>query len=259
MPDRLIHPTAIVDPGAEIASDVTIGPHSIVESNVIIDAGCEIASNTFIASGTRLGKGIKVHHGAVIGSIPQDLKFGGEETTAEIGDNSVIREYCTINRGTSDKWKTTIGSNCLLMAYAHVAHDCTLGNHVIMANSVNLAGHVTIEEWAIIGGVVPVHQFVRIGKHSMIGGGFRVPMDICPYSLMGGYPMRVISVNHVGLSRRGFDEETIKTLKRAFKILFHSKLNTSQAFRRMDEEIEMTPEILDIREFFDSSERGVMR
>jgi len=255
----IIHPTAIVDPGAEIADDVEIGPFSIIEDNVRIGKGCRIASSVVIASGARLGEDIRVFTGAVLSTIPQDLKFGGEETTIEIGDRTIIREYATVNRGTEDRWKTVVGSDCLLMAYSHVAHDCVLGEHVIMANSVNLAGHVIIGEWAIVGGLVPVHQFVRIGKHSMIGGGFRAAMDVCPYALMGGYPLRTVDVNHVGLSRRGFDEDKVKKLRKAFRLLFRSKLTVKDAFARIEAEIGSTPEIDDVRAFFESSERGVTR
>ena len=259
MANREIHPTAIVDPMAELGENVTVGPYSIIEPNVQIGDGCKIASNVLVGSGARLGRNIKIHHGAVVGTIPQDLKFGGEETTAEIGDNTVIREYVTVNRGTSDRLKTVVGSDCLLMAYAHVAHDCILGDRVIMANAVNLGGHVEIDDWAIVGGLVPVHQFTRIGKHAMIGGGFRVVQDVCPFALMGGHPLKVVSVNHVGLSRRGFSEETIKILKAAFKILFRSKLNTSHALSRVEEEIELIPEVVEILEFFKTSERGVIK
>lgn len=259
MANREIHPTAIVDPKAELGNNVAVGPYSIIESNVQIGDGCQIASNVLIASGARLGRNIKIHHCAVVGTNPQDLKFGGEETTAEIGDNTVIREFVTVNRGTVDRLKTVVGSDCLLMAYAHVAHDCILGDRVIMANAANLGGHVVIDDWVIIGGLVPVHQFTRIGKHALIGGGFRVVQDVCPFAVMADHPLKVISVNHVGLSRRGFSEETIKTLKAAFKILFRSKLNTTHALSRIEEEIEMIPEIVEILEFFKTSERGVIK
>jgi UDP-N-acetylglucosamine acyltransferase len=254
-----IHPTAIVDPGAQLGEGVTVGPYSIIEPDVTIGDGTKIASHALIASGARIGKNVNVHHGAVISTLPQDLKFEGEVTTAEIGDNTVLREYCTVNRGTKDKWKTTVGSNVLVMAYAHVAHDCIIGDRVILANSVNLAGHVTIQDWAIVGGIVPIHQFVTIGRHAIIGGGFRVQQDVCPYSLVGGYPLRVIDVNHVGLTRRGFSDDAVKTLRKAFKILFRSKLNTSQAFEQIANEMEMIPELIEIKDFFESSERGVIK
>lgn len=254
-----IHPTAIVDPGATIGENVEIGPYTIVEDNVQIGDGCHIGPHALIAWGTRLGSDVQVHNGAAVGTIPQDLKFGGEETTLEIGDRTIIREFATLNRGTSDHWKTVIGSDCLLMAYSHTAHDCKIGDHVILVNAVNLAGHIEIGDWAIIGGVVPVHQFVRIGAHAMIGGGFRVPMDIVPYSLCGGYPLQVMGLNHVGLKRRGFSEEVVKTLHRVFRILFRSKFNTSQAVTRIKEEIEMTDEVKLVLDFIAQSERGICK
>jgi len=178
---------------------------------------------------------------------------------ANIGDNTVIREYATVNRGTNESGSSDVGSDCLIMAYAHVAHDCKIGDHVIMANSVNLAGHVHIGDWAIIGGVVPVHQFVRIGAHAMVGGGFRVAQDICPFALVGGYPLKIIGLNRVGLQRRGFPEETITILQQAFKILFLSDLNTRQALARIASEIEMIPEAKDLVAFVESSHRGLVK
>ncbi|MBU1318506.1 MAG: acyl-ACP--UDP-N-acetylglucosamine O-acyltransferase [candidate division Zixibacteria bacterium] len=259
MSETIIHSTAIVDPKAELGAGVSIGAHSIIESNVSIGDGTQIASNALIAWGAHIGKNVRVHHGAVIGTVPQDLKFGGEETTAEIGDNTVIREYVTVNRGTHDKWKTVVGSDCLLMAYSHVAHDCQVGDKVIMANSVNLGGHVQIGEQVIVGGIVPVHQFTRIGKHAIIGGGFRVVQDVCPYALAAGNPLRIVGLNHVGLSRRNFPKETLKVLKNVYKIIFFSKLNTSQALKRIEDEIEMIPEVIDIIDFIKSSKRGIVK
>jgi UDP-N-acetylglucosamine acyltransferase len=254
-----IHPSAVVSAKAELADDVTVGPHSIVEENVVAGPGCRIASNALIASGARLGRNVEVHHGAVISTIPQDLKFGGEDSLVEIGDNTVVREYATINRGTVDRGKTVIGSDCLLMAYSHVAHDCLIGDHCILANSVNLAGHIEIGDWAILGGVLPVHQFVKIGAHSMIGGGFRVPLDICPYALAGGYPLRIAGLNAVGLKRRGFERDTLKALQKAFKLLFFSGLNTTQAVDRIKDEMEIIPEVKVILDFIEASDRGLQK
>jgi UDP-N-acetylglucosamine acyltransferase len=254
-----IHPSAVVSAKAELADDVTVGPHSIVEENVVAGPGCRIASNALIASGARLGRNVEVHHGAVISTIPQDLKFGGEDSLVEIGDNTVVREYATINRGTVDRGKTVIGSDCLLMAYSHVAHDCLIGDHCILANSVNLAGHIEIGDWAILGGVLPVHQFVKIGAHSMIGGGFRVPLDICPYALAGGYPLRIAGLNAVGLKRRGFERDTLKALQKAFKLLFFSGLNTTQAVDRINDEMEIIPEVKVILDFIETSDRGLQK
>jgi len=254
-----IHKTAIISPASRIGSDVKVGPNTIVEGGVVIGDGCEIASNALLAEGAVLGKNVRVFHGAVIGTMPQDLKFSGERTTVTIGDNSIIREYATINRGTSARGETTIGQNTVVMAYAHVAHDCIIGNNVIMANAVNLAGHVEVDDCAILGGVLPVHQFVKIGSHAMIGGGFRVQQDIVPYALVGGYPLRVIGINAVGLKRRGFKGETIRVLEKVFKILFFSKLNTSQAVERIKDEVDIIPEVQTILDFIDRSDRGIVK
>jgi len=254
-----IHPTAIVSEKAELGKNVSVGPHTIIEENVVLGDGCKIESSVVLASGARLGNNVAVSHSAVIGTEPQDLKFGGEETTAEIGDNTIVREFVTINRGTIAHGKTTLGKNCLVMAYAHVAHDCIIGDNVIMANSVNLAGHVEIGDFAILGGVLPVHQFVKIGAHAMVGGGFRVQQDICPYSLVGGYPLKVVGINSVGLKRRGFSPETVKTLEQVFKILFFSELNTTQAADRIKSEFDSTPEIKEILGFINRSNRGIVK
>ena len=228
-----IHKTAIVSVKAELGNDVSVGPYSIIEDDVRIGDGTSVASSVLIASGAIIGQNVKIHHGAVIGTEPQDLKFGGEKTIVRIGDGTTIREYATVNRGTVAHGETSVGNNCLLMAYSHVAHDCIIGNEVILANSVNLAGHIEIGDCAILGGVLPVHQFVKIGAHVMIGGGFGVQQDVCPFSLVAGYPLRVIGINAIGLKRRGFEREVISTLEKTFKILFFSKLNTTQALERI--------------------------
>lgn len=254
-----IHQTAIIDPKAEIADNVSIGPFTIVKGNVTIDEGTEIHAHALIDNGARIGKNCKIHHGAVISSIPQDLKFEGEETTLEIGDHTEIREYCDLNRGTKDHWKTTIGSNCFLMAYSHVAHDCTIGDRVILANAVQIAGHVTIEDWVILGGMVPVHQFVKIGKHVIIGGGYRVVQDVPPFIMAAGDPIAYKGINLVGLKRRGFSLETTNALKKFYRILFRSKLNLSQAMQKIQDEMEVIPEIQDALDFIHKSERGIIR
>ena len=254
-----IHPTASVSSKAELADDVSVGPYTVIEEDVTVDSGSVIASSVLLASGARIGRNVSISHGAVIATQPQDLKFGGEITTAVIGDNTVIREYVTVNRGTKYHEKTVVGSDCLLMAYSHVAHDCIIGNNVIMANSVNLAGHVEVDEYAILGGVLPVHQFVKIGAHCMIGGGFRVQQDICPYSLVGGYPLKVVGINSVGLRRRGFSRETIRQLEKAYKLLFFSELNTSQAVERIYDEVEIIPEVKTVLEFVERSNRGIIK
>ncbi|UCB52134.1 MAG: acyl-ACP--UDP-N-acetylglucosamine O-acyltransferase [Candidatus Zixiibacteriota bacterium] len=254
-----IHPTAIVHQKAKLADDVNVGPFSIVNEGAQIGAGTEIGSHALIDSGTVIGEKCSIHHGAVLGTLPQDLKFKGEKTHLTIGDGTTVREYATLNRGTEYRGETVVGKSCFIMAYAHVAHDCLLGDHVILANSVNLGGHVEIGDYAIIGGVVPVHQFVKIGAHSIIGGGFRVQKDVCPYALLGGYPLKTMGLNRVGLTRRGFPEKTMEILDQAFRILFKSRLNTSQAVEKIKSELEPIPEVQTILDFIAKSERGIVK
>ncbi len=254
-----IHPTAIVDGHAQLHETVSIGPFSIVEDDVQIAEGTQVASNVIIASGTRIGKNCRVFNGAVLGTQPQDLKFKNEKTTLEIGDDTMIREFCTLNRGTMERQRTVIGSNCLLMAYVHVAHDCLIGDRVILANAINMAGHVTIEEYVGIGGMVPIHQFVRIGRHAFVGGGLRVDKDVPPYILAADDPLTYAGLNVVGLTRRGFSKETLLQLKRVYKVLYRSHLNVSQALTRIKEEFEMTPEINFVIQFIENSERGIIK
>ena len=252
-----IHPTAIVDPGAKIGAAVEIGPFAVIEDNVEIADRCVIGSTALIASGARLAEGVKVFHGAVIGTIPQDLKFDGEATTAEVGANTVVREFCTINRGTSHSRRTVVGANCLLMAYAHVAHDCVLGDQVILANAVNMGGHVMIGDWVIIGGMVAIHQFVHIGEHAMVGGKFRVAQDVPPYCLAGGWDLKYEGLNSIGLKRRGFGPEQRKALKDAYRMIYQSDLLRTEALKKLKES-EMTVEVQKVAAFFERSERGVI-
>ena len=252
-----IHPTAIIDPAADIAEDVEIGPYTVIESDVVIGEGCRIASSALIASGTRLATGVKVFHSAVIGTIPQDLKFANENSTAEIGKNTVVREFCTINRATSATGKTIVGDDCLLMAYSHIAHDCVLGDKVILANAVNMAGHVTIQDFVIIGGIVAIHQFVNIGAHCMVGGMFRVTIDIPPYCIAGGFPMKYEGINAIGLHRRGFSTETRNAIKDAYRLIYHSGILRKEALIQL-EQGEMIPEVKNIVEFYRKSQRGVI-
>jgi UDP-N-acetylglucosamine acyltransferase len=256
---RGIDPRAVISPKAELGDNVTVGPHAVIEDNVVVGQGTSVGSSVLLASGAMIGQNIKISHGAVIGTNPQDLKFGGELTQAKIGDNTIIREYVTINRGTKAHGETSVGRDCFIMAYAHVAHDCIVGNNVILANSVNMAGHVEIHDWATIGGVVPIHQFVKIGAHCMVGGGFRVPQDICPFSLVGGYPLKVVGLNSIGLRRRGFTPDRIRILEQAFKLLFFSGLNTSQALERIDAEVEKTLDIQLVLDFIANSDRGIIK
>jgi len=254
-----IHPTAIVDKNAEIGDEVEIGPYAVIEANVRVGNGCLIKPHVHLARGTRLGEHCQVFTGAVLGTEPQDLKFKGEETTLEIGAHTVIREFTTLNRGTHERGKTTIGSRCLLMAYTHVAHDCDIGNECILANNATLAGHVTIEDYVGFGGMVPVHQFVRIGKHSFIGGAYRVSKDVPPYILAVGEPLQYAGLNAIGLRRRGFTEETMVALKQAYRVIFRSGLNVSQAVSRIRKNGRLTPEVSEVLAFIEKSERGILR
>ncbi len=253
-----LHSTAIIDPKAEIAEDVTIGPYTIVEANVRIGKGCTIGPHVHLAAGTRLGEHCRVSTGAVLGTFPQDLKFKGEETVLEVGDRTTIREFATLNRGTHETGKTIVGSDCLLMAYSHVAHDCVIGNHCILANAVNLAGHIVIEDWASLGGMVPVHQFVRIGQHCFVGGGYRVTKDVPPYIRTMGDPLVYAGLNSIGLRRRGFADEALLALKRAYRTLYYSKLNTTQAVARIREQGNLTREVENVLAFIARSERGIV-
>ncbi|NQT27404.1 acyl-ACP--UDP-N-acetylglucosamine O-acyltransferase [candidate division KSB1 bacterium] len=254
-----IHSTAIVDSKAELAEDVKIGPFTIVEGDVVIESGTQIDAHVLVADGARIGKNCRFHQGAVVGSLPQDLKFGGEKTTLEIGDNTVIREYCDLNRGTKHRGKSAIGKNSFLMAYTHVAHDCLIGDNVILANAVQLAGHVTIEDWVIVGGMVPIHQFCTIGQHAFVGGAYRVVQDIPPYILAAGEPLTYKGLNRVGLKRRGFSKEAIKALYKLYRLLYRAKLNKSQALEIIRSEVPDLPEVKTVLDFIEHSERGIIR
>lgn len=254
-----IHPTAIVDPGALLGENVSIGPFSIINKDVIIGDDSTVASHVVIQTGTRIGKKCRVFSGAVLGTDPQDLKYAGEKTTLEIGDETTMREFCTLNRGSSHRLKTVIGKKCLIMAYVHVAHDCLIGDNVILANAVNMAGHVTIEEFVSIGGLTPIHQFVKIGRHAFVGGGLRVSQDIPPFILAAGEPIQYAGINKIGLSRRGFSPETMSKIKTAYKLLYRSGLNTTQALAQIEATGELIPEVRHIVDFVKTSERGIIK
>lgn len=253
-----IHPTAIISPDAEIAADAEIGAFVIVGEGCTVGPGNVIAPRATLERNVTLGHSVKVGIGTILGGAPQDLKFAGEETTVEIGDGTVIREYATINRGTAHSFKTSVGKNCLLMSYVHIAHDCQIGNNVILSNVVQLAGHVTIEDKAIISGLSAVHQFARIGHHSFIGGMSRVSKDIPPFLKAVGNPVKLYGLNTIGLQRSGIDEETIRELKRAYRLLFRSDLNVTQAIERAQTELEPLPEVKELIRFVEASERGVV-
>lgn len=258
MTDNIIHQSAIVHSSARIGAGVSIGPFTIVEGDVRIGEGTEIESHVLLASGTRIGRNCRISHGAVLGTPPQDLKFGGEESELEVGDRTRIREFATLNRGTAHGHKLTkVGSDCMLMAYSHVAHDCTLGDNVIMANAVNLAGHVQIEDWVTVGGMTAVHQFVSIGRHTFIGGMARITQDVPPYALIAGIPIGYHGPNSIGLKRRGFSVTQIRTIRKVYGILYRSNLNIKQAVEEINSEIEMTEEVKVILDFIANSKRGI--
>jgi UDP-N-acetylglucosamine acyltransferase len=217
-----IHPAAFVDPAARLAPGVVVEPGAIVGPDVEIGAGVRIASHARVVGWTRIGAGSHIHHGAVVGAPPQDLKYTGAESYVVVGERTVVREYATIHLAAEPGGTTRVGSDCLLMAYSHVAHDCHVGDRVVIANAVQMAGFVTIEDWAIVGGLTAIHQFVRIGCHAMIGGGSRIPQDVAPYVLLAGNPPRLGGINAIGLERRGFAPECRQALERAYRILFRS-------------------------------------
>lgn len=254
---RGIHPTALVDETAEVGPGVSIGPYSIVGPGVIVGAGTRIGPHVLVDRDVTIGGSCVIHNGAVLGTDPQDLKYEGEPTRLVIGDRTVIREYATLNRGTSAIGYTSIGSDCLLMAYTHVAHDCQIGDRVILSNSVNMGGHVTIEDWVIVGGGTQIHQFVRIGCHAFVGGASAVRKDVPPFVKASGSPMQLYGLNTVGLQRRGFSEEVRRELKRAYRLFFASSYNTSQALTRARDELRSLPEIETFLAFFEESGRGV--
>ncbi len=253
-----IHPSAIVSSQATIGERVEIGAFAIVGDGCEIGDDCEIAPRATLERDVRLGAAVKVGIGTVLGGAPQDLKYAGEATTVEIGNGTVIREYSTVNRGTSASFKTTVGSKCLLMSYVHLAHDCHIGDGVILANGVQLAGHVVIEDKATVSGLSAVHQFARIGRYSFIGGMSRVSKDIPPFLKAVGNPLKLYGLNSVGLQRNGFAEDVVRELKRAYRLFFRSDMNVSQALQQAEADLEMFPEVRELIRFVEASERGVV-
>lgn len=252
-----IHPSAIVHDGAELGEGVVIGPWALVGPGVVIGDNTEIGPRVLIEKDTIIGEDCRISNGAVLGTDPQDLKYQGERATLEIGDRTVIREFATLNRGTAASGRTVVGSDCLLMAYTHVAHDCEIGNHAILANAVNMAGHVIIEDWVIVGGLTPIHQFVRIGAHAFVGGGSRIPQDVPPYCRAAGNPPKLYGLNTVGLERRGLSQEVRVALKKTYRILFQGDVNLTKALNRAEEEVAGVPEVRHLIQFIRASERGI--
>lgn len=255
----MISPLAHIHPDATIGENVQIDPFAIIEENVTIGDGCHIFSHAVIMSNTIIGKNCQIFPGAVLGAIPQDLKFEGENTTVEIGDNTTIRECVTVNRGTKDKWKTSVGKNCLLMAYCHIAHDCVVGDHVIIANSVQLAGHVEIGDYAIIGGMAAAIQFSKIGAHTYIAGGTEIIKDIPPFIKAGRKPLSYVGVNSVGLQRRGYANEVINNILEIYRVIYMRGFNITQATQFIEEEMPDSEEKTEILNFIKSSKRGLLK
>jgi UDP-N-acetylglucosamine acyltransferase len=253
-----IHPSAIISPDAHLGENVDIGPWAIVGEGCTIGDGCTIAARATLERNVILGTDVKVGIGTVLGGDPQDLKFKGEHTTVEIGDGTTIREYTTINRGTTQSYKTSVGKNSFIMSYVHLAHDCHVGDGVILVNSVQLAGHVTVGDKAIIAGQSAAHQFVKIGQYSFVGGCSRISQDVPPYVKAVGNPIKLYGLNSVGLQRNNFPEEVVRELKRAYRIFFRSELNVTQAKERAAAELQPYPEVLELLRFVEESGRGVV-
>lgn len=252
-------PLAYVHPESNVAENVVIEPFVTIDKDVVIGEGTRIGSNVTILPGTRIGKNCKIFPGAVLGAVPQDLKFRGEYSTVEIGDNTTIREFVTVHRGTSAKGKTIVGNNCLLMAYVHVAHDCIVGNNVILVNNTQLAGEVIIDDWAILAGMVAVHQFVHVGSHVMIAGGSLVRKDVPPFIKAGRDPLAYEGINSIGLRRRNFSNEKIREIQDIYRYIYQKGLNTSQAVEIIEAEMPASPERDDILLFIKDSKRGIIR
>ncbi|MCT4674423.1 MAG: acyl-ACP--UDP-N-acetylglucosamine O-acyltransferase [Prolixibacteraceae bacterium] len=250
---------AYIHPDAKIGQNVTIEPFATIYNDVVIGDGTYISSNVTILPGTRIGKNCKIHSGAVLGGDPQDLKYKGEYTTVEIGDNNTIREFVTINRGTSAAGKTVVGNNCLIMAYSHIAHDCVVDNHVILANSTQLAGEVHVFDWAILGGGTLVHQFCHIGEHVMVSGGSRVGKDIPPFVKAGREPLSFVGVNSIGLRRRQFSNDQIREIQDIYRFLYQKGYNNKQALEIIATEVPQSEERDMIMEFVKNSHRGVIK
>lgn len=256
----MIHATAIVHPGAKIADSVEIGPYAVIGDNVTIGAGTTVGPHAVIEGWCEIGKDNKIFQFASVGAVPQDLKFHGEKSWLRIGDRNTVREFVTMHRGTEDGGSETIvGNDNLFMAYAHVAHDCRVGNHVILANAATLAGHVTVDDHAILGGLSAVHQFTRIGTHAMISGGSMVNQDITPYTIAQGDRAEPVGINLVGLKRRGFSEEAVRAVKNAYKVFFRSGLRMEEALAQVADDAAKFPELAVFVNFIKDSQRGIAR
>lgn len=255
----MISDQAYIHPDARLGKNITVEPFAYISGDVAIGDGSWIGPNSVIMDGARIGKNCKTFPGAVISAIPQDLKFDGEESTTEIGDNTIMREGVTINRGTVALGKTIVGNNCLLMANSHVAHDCIVGDNCILVNNVGLAGEVVLGDWVILGGSSAVHQFTRIGAHAMLSGGTLLRQDVPPFVMVKNSPVGYMGINSVGLERRGFSKEKISEIHEIYRVIYQSKMNTTQALEQVKVNFEATPERDMIIDFIESSARGVIR
>lgn len=260
-PHRMIHPTAIIDPGAKIPTSCEIGPYCVIGRDVELGEGCQLLSHVAIEGPSKIGAHNSFFPYAAIGMAPQDVTYRGEPTRLEIGDHNEIREYVTINRGTvKGGGLTKIGSHLLIMAYTHVGHDCIIGDHVMLVNGATLGGHVIVEEWAVVGALCPVHQFVRIGAHSYVGGGTTITQDVLPFSMTSAARQtHAYGMNKVGLERRGFSKERISKIHHAYKILLASKMNTSQALEKLKSEANRSEDVEMLIRFIEGSERGIIK
>ncbi len=257
--ETFIHESAVVSPSARIGRNVTIGPYSVIGDDVEIGDGSEIGPNAVIAQYTSIGKDCKIFQFASVGEIPQDLKFKGERSYTFIGDRTVIREGATIHRATGEDNETRVGTDCLLMAYIHVAHNCVLGNHVIMSNLASCAGHATVEDRVVIGGMAGVHQFVKIGRNAMVGGMSKLVQDVVPYTIVDGHPAKVVGLNNVGISRAGIPLESRRLIKKAYKILYRSGLSLAEAIAVIEQEVDSCEEVEHFLRFLRNAERGICR
>jgi UDP-N-acetylglucosamine acyltransferase len=255
----MIHPHTYIHPNARLATNVKVDPFTVIHHNVEIGEGTWIGSNVTIMEGARIGKNCRIFPGAVISAAPQDLKFEGETTTVEIGDNTTIREFVTIHRGTKDKWTTKVGANCLIMAYSHVAHDCVIGQNCIMSNNTQMAGHVQMGDYAILAGMCAVHQFVKIGMHAFVAGGSLVSKDVPPYIKAARQPLSYAGVNSIGLKRKGFSIDKINHIIDIYRYIYNKGMNTTQAVQFIEEELPASDERDEIVTFIRESGRGIIK
>jgi UDP-N-acetylglucosamine acyltransferase len=255
----MIHPTVVIDPSAEIGPGTCIGAYAVIGADVVIGANCVIHNHVSIAGPTKIGDGNTFFPHSSIGQRTQDLKYEGEPTYLEIGDHNSFREFCTVNRGTSPGSKTVIGSHGNFLAYSHIAHDCTVGDHVIFSNNGTLAGHVIVEDHAVIGGLSGVHQFCRIGQHAIIGGCTKIVQDVPPYMIADGMPAEIRGINQVGMERRGFEPEAIRSLREAYRIIYRENLNVKQALEKIRETLPQNEQIQTLLAFVESTKRGIVR